>query len=470
MNDQLSYCPVVALVGRPNVGKSTLFNRLTQSRDALVADRPGVTRDRIYGNGKWGDRPYIVIDTGGISGEFEGVASLMASQAKQAIQEADILFFIVDAREGLHPEDQSLADYLRVTGKTVLLVINKIDGLDPEVASLDFYTLGLGDPIAIAASQNRGIHNLIERGFASLPEQDNFTDHTEVPTGIRVAIIGRPNVGKSTLVNRMLGEERVIVYDMPGTTRDSVFIPMEREGKQYTLIDTAGVRRRSKVYEALEKFSVVKSLKAIEECDVVIFLVDAHEHVTEQDLSLLGFVLDEGKALVLAVNKWDNLSLHQRDLVKLSLQRRLNFIDFARIHFISALHGTGVGHLFKYIQEAYKAATRDIATAKLNKILQQAIQEHAPPLVHGRRIKLRYAHLGGHRPPLIVIHGNQTAAVSTSYQRYLMNYFHKSLNMIGTPIRIEFKTGENPFAGRKNVLSDRQQRKRKRLLKFVKKG
>lgn len=469
MNEQLSYCPVVALVGRPNVGKSTLFNRLTKSRDALVADRPGVTRDRIYGNGKWGERPYIVIDTGGISGEFEGVDTLMASQAKQAIQEADIIFFIVDARDGLHPADQSLANYLRITGKTVHLVVNKIDGLDPDVALLDFYTLGLGDPIAIAASQNRGIHNLIEQGFALLPEQDDFADHTQTPTGIRVAIIGRPNVGKSTLVNRMLGEERVIVYDMPGTTRDSVFIPMEREGKQYTLIDTAGVRRRYKVHEALEKFSVVKSLKAIEECDVVIFLIDAHEHVTEQDLNLLGFVLDEGKALVLAVNKWDNLSQHQRDSVKLSLQRRLNFVEFARIHFISALHGTGVGHLFKYIQEAYKSATRDIATAKLNQILQQAIQEHAPPLVHGRRIKLRYAHLGGHCPPLIVIHGNQTAAVSASYQRYLMNYFHKSLNMIGTPIRIEFKTGNNPFAGRKNVLSERQKRRRKRLLKFVKK-
>lgn len=461
--------PVIALVGRPNVGKSTLFNELTRTRDALVADMPGLTRDRQYGEGKLLDRPYIVIDTGGLgTTEDSSVAALMAEQSWQAVSEADLVFFMVDARSGLTPEDISVAQKLRQKSKTVQLVVNKIDGLNSEMAVLDFFQLGFGDPIPIAASHGRGVTALIEQALQAFP-QETEAETAALGTGIRLSIVGRPNVGKSTLVNRMLGEERVIVFDEPGTTRDSIYIPMERFGQQYTLIDTAGVRRRARVNEMVEKFSVIKTLQAIEASQVVILVLDASEGVTEQDLSLLGFVLEAGRALVIACNKWDGLSSDHRALVKRDLAYRLNFVDFAKIHFISALHGTGVGDLFKSVQRAYESASKELSTAKLTRVLERATQDHPPPMVQSRRIKLRYAHAGGQNPPLIVIHGNQTEHVPESYRRYLMNRFRKGLRLEGTPIRIEFKTSSNPYAGRRNKLTPRQEYKRKRLRDFTKK-
>lgn len=483
--------PVVALVGRPNVGKSTLFNRLTRTRDALVADFPGLTRDRKYGRAEIKGHEYILIDTGGIDGSEDGVESFMAEQSLQAIEEADIVLFLVDARAGAMPADYAIAKHLRSRQKATFLVANKIDGIDADSAISDFYALGLGEIHPIAASHGRGVSSLIETVLDPIfqfddeqnsdfdgDEQSNnldpFCDDSEfdnteslINQPIKVAIVGRPNVGKSTLTNRILGEERVVVYDMPGTTRDSIYIPMTRDEREYILIDTAGVRKRGKVTETVEKFSVIKTLQAIEDANVVILVIDAREGISDQDLSLLGFIINSGRSLVITVNKWDGLSQDIKEQVKTTLDDRLDFIDFARVHFISALHGSGVGNLFDSIQEAYDCATRRVNTALLTKIMQMAQDDHQPPLVKGRRVKLKYAHAGGYNPPIVVIHGNQVEDLPDSYKRYLMNYFRRSLKIMGSPIRIQFKEGNNPFEGRKNSLTASQQRKRRRLMKHV---
>ena len=460
--------PVIALVGRPNVGKSTLFNRMTRTRDALVADFPGLTRDRKYGDGKLGDRPYIVIDTGGLSGDTEDLDSLMAQQAWLAIEEADLVLFLVDGRDGLTAADEAVATALRRTGKSRLLVVNKTDGIDSDAACSEFYALGLGDPYSVSAAHGRGVNALMAAAMALLPPVEAAAIPVDDDT-IRVAVVGRPNVGKSTLINRMLGEERVLAYDMPGTTRDSIFIPFERDGVAYTLIDTAGVRRRARVREVIEKFSVIKTLQAIDAAHVVILVLDAQLGIGEQDASLAGYIAEKGRALVVAVNKWDGLETHARRQVNDQLDRRLPFLGFAKTCFISALHGTGVGDLFPQVQKAYAAAMRELPTPGLTKILEQAVQEHQPPLVHGRRIKLRYAHQGGRNPPVIVIHGNQTERVPETYRRYLVNAFRSAMHLTGTPVRIEFKTGSNPYKGRRNKLTPRQVKRKGRLMRHVKK-
>lgn len=462
--------PVIALVGRPNVGKSTLFNRLTRSRDALVADFAGLTRDRKYGESRLGSRSFIVIDTGGITGDETGVDSSMAQQALAAIDEADAVLLIVDAREGLNAADETLAMRLRQQNKPFNLVVNKIDGLNEEVAAADFYALGTQSLLTISASQGRGVSGMIEEVLADFPEPllESIDDHP--PDSIRVAVVGRPNVGKSTLVNRLLGEERVVVYDQPGTTRDSVYIDFERGDQKYTLIDTAGVRRRKNVSEVVEKFSIVKTLKAIEDAHVVVLLMDAHEGIVDQDMHLLGHCMDKGRALVLGVNKWDGIDSDQRDWIRKELDRRLRFAEYADTHYISALHGTGVGHLYKSINGAYASATRKLSTNVLNRILEGAVFDHPPPMVNGRRIKMRYAHAGGQNPPIIVIHGNQTAEVPNSYKRYLEKVFRRELKLAGTPVRIEFRSGENPYSEKRNKLTQRQVQRKRRMMAHVKKS
>jgi len=462
--------PVIALVGRPNVGKSTLFNRLTRSRDALVADFPGLTRDRKYGESRIGGRPFIVIDTGGITGDEAGIDSPMARQALTAVEEADLVLFLVDAREGLNATDAALASRLRQQNKAFHLVVNKIDGLDEDIATSDFYALGVDTMYAIAASQGRGVNRLVECVLASFPENPDVLEREAGPDSIRVAVVGRPNVGKSTLVNRLLGEERVVVYDQPGTTRDSIYIDYEREGNRYTLIDTAGVRRRKNVSEAVEKFSIVKTLKAIDDAHVVLLLMDAHEGIVDQDMHLLGHCQEKGRALVIAVNKWDGIDAAQREWIRRELDRRLRFAAYADIHFISALHGTGVGHLYQSIDSAYTSATRKLNTNLLTRVLEAAVIEHPPPMVNGRRIKLRYAHAGGQNPPLIVVHGNQTGEVPNSYRRYLEKVYRRELQLVGTPVRIEFRTGENPYADKRNRLSQRQVQRKRRLMSHVSKS
>ncbi|OMH30925.1 ribosome biogenesis GTPase Der [Motiliproteus sp. MSK22-1] len=462
--------PVIALVGRPNVGKSTLFNRLTRSRDALVADLPGLTRDRKYGEGRIDERDFIVIDTGGISGDERGIDSAMAEQSLVAIDEADVVVFLVDGRSGLNPADEMIAKHLRMSDKPYYLAVNKTDGVDPDVAMADFYEMGLTQPIPIAASHGRGVRSLIDEVLGEFPEPAEIDADEEAEKGVRIAIVGRPNVGKSTLVNRMLGEDRVVVYDQPGTTRDSIYIPYVRHDKPYTLIDTAGVRRRKNIKEAVEKFSIVKTLQAIKDAHVVVTVMDAQEGMTEQDLHMLGFVLDSGRALVIAVNKWDGMTAEEKDSVRSQLERRLVFTDFANIHFISALHGSGVGNLYESIEEAYASAMGKWSTSKLTKLLEDVVADHQPPLVHGRRIKLRYAHQGGSNPPLFIVHGNQTDQLPASYKRYLQNKFISVLKIKGTPVRFEFKSGDNPFEGKKNVLSRRQLQKKERLKEFTKKS
>ena len=460
--------PVIALVGRPNVGKSTLFNCLTRTRDALVADLPGLTRDRKYGEGNIEDFHFIVIDTGGLTNESESLDELMADQVWQAVDEADIVLFLTDAKDGLVSGDHEIADRLRRTNKEITLVVNKIDGSDPDVVMSEFYSLGLGEPLPVSASHNRGVISLVESVLGEISHGEE--DEEDQPKGIRIAVVGKPNVGKSTLINRMLGEERVLAFDMPGTTRDSIFIPFSRDEQDYVLIDTAGVRRRSKVDNKLEKFSIIKTLQSVEQSNVVVMVVDAHQGVTDQDAHLLGFIIDSGRALVIAVNKWDGLSGDQRDHVKSELDRKLKFCSYAKIFYISALHGTGVGNLYKPILSAYASATVDIATSKLTKMLETAVESHQPPLVKGRRIKLRYAHQGGRNPPVIVIHGNQTDSVPLTCRRYLINYFVESLRLEGTPVRVEFVKGENPYKDRKNILTKRQIDKKKRLKKHTRKS
>jgi len=454
--------PVIALIGRPNVGKSTLFNQLTQTRNALVANLPGLTRDRQYGDGKYENKSFIVIDTGGLGESDEGVEAYMAEQARCAIQEADIVLFVVDARAGLLGSDQMIADHLRKLNKTAFLVVNKIDGLHDDSAMAEFHCLGFPRMYPTAASHGRGVLQLVTELLLPYPEDPEELSHEE--TGIKIAIVGRPNVGKSTLVNRLLGEDRVIVFDMPGTTRDSIYIPYERQGKKYTLIDTAGVRRRGRVQETVEKFSVIKTLQAIKDAHVVVIVFDAREGIVEQDLHMLGFALESGRAVVVAINKWDNMDEYDRKQVKMAIDRRLDFIPYVKIHLISALHGTGVGDLYPSIQRAYDSAMLKTPTNKLTQILQDAVEGHQPPLVHGRRIKLRYAHMGGQNPPIIVIHGNQTESVSKDYKRYLENIFRKVLKLQGTPIQLEFKTSDNPYKEDKKVITPVQLEKLKRFV------
>lgn len=439
---------VVAIVGRPNVGKSTLFNRLTRTRDALISAYPGTTRDRQYGEVNLENRHFIIIDTGGITEKkVDTIEELMSQQAQQAIQEADEILFLLDAQTGITPEDRMIADMLRRVGKPIVLAVNKTEGKDTAIAVIDAYELGLGEPVAVAAVHGSGISHLLHKLFPHTTEKESGEEHElEKTLGIKLAIVGRPNVGKSTLTNRMLGEERVIVHDTPGTTRDSIYIPLERFEKHYTLIDTAGVRRRTKISEVPEKFSVVKTLQSIENANIVLFVVDGRLGVSDQDLKLLGFVLECGKGLVIAINKWDGMTETERDQTKVTIDRHLDFVKFARIHYISALHGSGVGNLFDSINEAYESATRALSTPTLTRLLQQALTTHSPPLVHGRRVKLRYAHPGGHNPPRIIIHGNQLEALPESYRRFLANFFQKKLKLYGTPVLIEFKSSENPFA------------------------
>ncbi len=466
--------PVIALVGRPNVGKSTLFNRLTRSRDALVADQPGLTRDRQYGTGQLGKRPYLVIDTGGISGDSEGIDGLMERQVMAAIDEADHLVFLLDGRDGLTSGDEVIAGQLRRTGKPITVAINKSENLDWNMLKADFYVLGLGEPHPMAAAHGRGVKSLINGILDAFPDEEGTLGaqdeaREEEQKGVQIALVGRPNVGKSTLINRLLGEERVVAFDQPGTTRDSIFIPFEKEGRPYTLIDTAGVRRRSRVSEAIEKFSIIKTLQAIEQANVVLLVLDAHQGISEQDATLAGHVLESGRAVVVVINKWDGLDPDAREHIKSEMLRRLPFLAFADWRFVSALHGSGVGHLIEAVDKAYRAAMIDLPTPELTRVLEMAVQEHQPPLVRGRRIKLRYAHQGGKNPPLVVIHGNQTEEVPGSYLRYLVNRYREVFKLHGTPLRIEFRTGENPYQGRRNKLSKRQVSKRRRMMKHVKK-
>jgi len=463
--------PVIALIGRPNVGKSTLFNRLTRSRDAIVADYPGLTRDRQYGFGKLGPVPYIVIDTGGVAGGEEGIDELMVEQTVRALQEADVAIVMVDGRSGVTAADEHVVSLARKHAKSSWLAVNKAEGLDQDMASGDFYSLGLGDPVAISAAHGDRIGSLMDEVLAPfVPEEgDDSEDAPDEDKPLRIAVIGRPNVGKSTLINRLIGEDRLVVYDQPGTTRDSVAVPFERDDKKYLLIDTAGVRRKSRVHETVEKFSIVKALQAMERAQVVIPVLDASEGVTEQDVSLIGLAVERGRALVVVANKWDGLSRDQRRQLKDDLERRLPFLDFAERMTISALHGTAVGDVLPAAERAYKAATRDMSTTALTRELEDALSAHAPPLVRGRRIKLRYAHQGGKNPPVIVIHGNQTERLPDAYRRYLINRFRKTFRLKGTPVRLSFKTSDNPFKGKRNKLTPRQERHRSRLMKKVKK-
>ncbi|MCG6940747.1 MAG: ribosome biogenesis GTPase Der [Thiohalocapsa sp.] len=457
--------PVIALVGRPNVGKSTLFNRLTRTRDALVADFPGLTRDRQYGIGRVGPARYVVVDTGGISGG-DGVEALMERQVQQAIDEADHLLFLLDAHDGVTAGDLDIAAALRRTGKPLTAVVNKIDHLAEDLAGAEFHSLGLGEPRLIAAAQGRGVKALMDRVCKLLPPAAEAAGEADEDR-VRIAVVGRPNAGKSTLINRILGEERVVTFDSPGTTRDSVSIPFDLGERRYTLIDTAGVRRRARVTDAVEKFSVIKTLQAIEACNVVILVLDARLGIGEQDATLAGHVVEAGRALVVAVNKWDGLDPEQRSRINDDYRRRLGFLDFAAVHRISALHGSGVGLLLDAADSAYANAMRDLPTPLLTRLLEQAVQAHQPPLVRGRRIKLRYAHQGGRNPPIIVIHGNQTDALPAAYRRYLVNRFRGALDLAGTPLRLELRSGENPYEGRRNPLTARQVRKRQRLKDFV---
>ena len=440
--------PTIVLVGRPNVGKSTLFNRLTKSRDALVADLPGLTRDRHYGRGLGASRPYLVIDTGGFEPKAEsGIMQEMAKQTLLAIDEADVVIFLVDGRSGLSPQEYAIADTLRKAGRPVLLAVNKTEGMQKTIVSADFYALGLGDPLSISSAHGEGVRDLIELALEAVPAQDDEsedvdTKHDKQP---RIAIVGRPNVGKSTLVNALLGEDRVIAFDEPGTTRDSIEIELEKGGKQYTLIDTAGVRKRGKVFEAIEKFSVIKTMQAIEDANVAVLVVDAQEGITEQDAHVAAYILDAGRALVVAVNKWDGLKDDERDWIKREIDRKLQFLDFAKFHYISALRKKGLNELLASVDAAYKAAFAKLATPQLTRVLSEAIIQHQPPISRGIRPKLRYAHQGGVNPPIVVLHGTHVDAIKDSYKRFLEGVFRKAFSLTGTPLRVQFNQGENPF-------------------------
>ncbi len=439
--------PTLVLVGRPNVGKSTLFNRMTRSRDALVADLPGLTRDRHYGHGRLGARPYLVVDTGGFEPKAkDGIMREMARQAEQAIAEADMLLFMVDARDGLTPQDKDVGERLRRSGRPVILVVNKAEGMARDMVAAEFHELACGQPLVISAAHGEGVRELVDLALTPFPEAE---PEAEEDSGPRVAVVGRPNVGKSTLINALLGEERVIAFDQPGTTRDAISVPFERHGKRYTLIDTAGLRRRGKVFETVEKFSVIKTLQAIEEANVVVLLLDAQQDISDQDAHIAGFIVEAGRALVVAINKWDEADAYLRERLKLDFGRKLNFLGFARLHYISALRGEGIDAVMTSVDGAYAAAMTRLPTPKLTRLLQQAVAKHSPPRHGIFRPKLRYAHQGGTNPPIIVIHGNALEHVPDGYRRYLERTFLEAFKLQGTPLRVEFRTSRNPFAERR---------------------
>ena len=458
--------PALALVGRPNVGKSTLFNALTRTRDALVADLPGLTRDRRYGYARIGGRDVVVVDTGGLADGGDPISKLISDQAALAIEESALLVLVLDARAGLTGADRRIADRLRRSGKPIAVAANKVDGLAEATATVDFHALGLGDPIPIAAAHRRGVNRLAATLAGMLP-QDGTRAAGHREEGIRVCVIGRPNTGKSTLVNRLAGDTRVLAHDAPGTTRDSVEVPFRHGGRRYVLIDTAGIRRRSRVSEKIEKFSVVKSLEAIAESDVAIVLIDASSGMSAQDASLLGLVLDGGRAPVVALNKWDLPSDEARAALGADVRRRFAFAPFCPVCRVSALHGTGLGALMRRVDACHRSAFATLAASRITQALESAVEHSPPPLVRGRRIKLRYAHQGGSNPPVIVVHGNQTERVPASYRSYLAGRFRSAFGLLGTPLRVEFRTGENPFKGRRNTLTPRQHRKRERLLRHA---
>ena len=445
--------PVIALLGRPNVGKSTLYNRLTRTRDALVANFPGLTRDRQYGHARLQGNDFMVIDTGGLIDEATDIDDLMIQQSFQAAEEADLVVFMVDGQQGMNTRDEQIAGQLRRMGKPIQLVVNKIDGVNALDVLPEFYSLGLGEPLPIAASQGRGMHELtgsLLEFFDLEPLVESKEEQQTEEKDLTIAVIGRPNVGKSTLINRLLGEERLVAFDQPGTTRDSINVTLEYNDEPLMLIDTAGVRRRGRIKEAVEKFSVIKTLQAIDDANVVIMMLDARESITDQDASLLGYILEQGRALVLAVNKWDRLSRDHRDEIRRQLERKLSFTDFADLHFISAKHGTGIFDVLDSAVEAYHSAFRRYATSDLNRLLEDMLIEHQPPIVRGRRIKLRYMHQGGVNPPRFIIHGNQTESVPESYRRFLVNRIRQQLRIQGTPLQVEFRSGKNPYAGKRN--------------------
>jgi len=461
--------PVIALLGRPNVGKSTLFNRITGSRDAIVVDVPGVTRDRQYGRGRLGTVDYFVVDTGGVTDRYaeqknrdsKSIQDHLRDQTRNAIVEADAVVFVVDARDGILPADRELAADLRKLSKPVVLAINKAEGLVNESARADFYSLGFENLYVISAQRGDGVQSMIDDILARFPRAEEKSEAETEDEGVRVSIVGRPNAGKSTLINSILGEERVVVSDEPGTTRDSILIPLEFKGKHYQIIDTAGVRRRSRVKETIEKFSVVKTLQAIEQCNVVVLVIDGIEGLSEQDATLAGFIVEEGKALVIAVNKLDKLDKSRIDWLKQEIDRRFPFLGFAHVHFISAKQSTGVAGIFRSIDKAFESACKTLPTSRLNRELAKALEKTAPPMVHGRRIKLKFAHQGGKNPPRIIIHGNQVESVPDSYRRYLANTFRKVFRLEGTPVAIEFRSGDNPFAGKKNTKKKSKSRARR---------
>ena len=459
--------PVISLVGRPNVGKSTLFNRLSKSRRALVSEYEGLTRDRQYAKINLGENKHCtIIDTGGLTNEDSLIDTAIHEQVLSALDESDVIFFLVNNRDGLTSLDFEIAAQLRKLKKNIILVCNKAEGLDQSSAA-EFFELGLGNPVLISAEHNQGIDELVNVTMPLLPE--NSEDDVQEPKGIAVAILGRPNVGKSTLINRILGEERVLAIDLPGTTRDTIFIPFERDQQKYTLIDTAGIRRKRSVDEKIEKFSIIKAIEAITESHVVILVLDAHEGVTEQDATLLGMIADKGRALLIVINKWDGLDDYQKSEVKRKLDIKLSFVNYASVHYISALHGSGVGKLFSYIQKSFNHAGSRFSTSMLNKILESANDAHQAPPVSGKRLRLKYVHQSDVFPPTFTLHGNHLQSIPKSYERFLKNFFIKSLKISNTPIRLEFKSGDNPFKNKKNKLSARQIQKKRRLMKFTKK-
>jgi GTP-binding protein len=459
--------PVVAIVGRPNVGKSTLFNALARTRDALVADMPGVTRDRQYGISRVGRKPCVLVDTGGLVSRAEGIEYLTARQVDQAIGESELVLLVVSARDGLTAEDEQIAAQLRRASRKVLLVANKVDGMDEGTAVAEFASLGFDQVLAVAAAHRRGLDALMRAVDQCLPKSAPEAGEEDRPDHLRLAIVGRPNVGKSTLVNRLLGEERMLAFDEPGTTRDSISAVLERDGRKYELIDTAGIRRRARVTEAVERFSTIKALQAIERAHVVVLMLDAREGLTDQDSTLLGHVIDQGRALVIALNKWDGLDPDHRKRVRSELERRLAYADWAERIAISALHGSGIRELMDAVARAWRSASRELATPELTRVLKAAFEAHQPPMKQGRTAKLRYAHAGGRFPPRIVIHGSRTDTIPEAYRRYLTNRFVRHFKLTGTPVFIEFRDSENPFKDRKNVLSRRQLEKRRRLKKFT---
>lgn len=461
--------PTLVIVGRPNVGKSTLFNRLTRSRAALVADMPGLTRDRHYGHGRLGPKPFLVVDTGGFEPVVkDGILHEMAKQTLQAVVEADVIVLLTDGRQGITPQDKLIANKLRQSAKPVLVAVNKTEGMDEAQVTADFYELGLGTPLAISSAHGEGVRELVERALAGFEVEE---PDEEAETHPRIAIVGRPNVGKSTLVNSLLGEERVIAFDQPGTTRDSIYVDFTRNGRNYTLIDTAGIRRRGKTFEAVEKFSVVKTLQAIEDANVVVLVLDARQDISEQDAHIAGFILEAGRALVVAINKWDNLDASRRETIKTDVSRKLMFLRFARFHYISALEGSGLGDLLKSIDAAYAAAMAKLPTPKITRALMAATAAHQPPMNGPHRPKLRYAHQGGSNPPLVVIHGSGLADIPDSYRRYLENTFRDQFELQGTPLRVQFQQGRNPFADRKPApLTERQEKQRRRQRRYQKRA